>query len=213
MQNVVQGFARGVARLWSRGCLGKGAVIVGALFILGMCRAILGGAPPATAPGTPPTQGSAQLVAMATEPPVLTAPPPPTASPGVATKPDGPVETPPTAAPANAPTDTQTVATVPTLSPTDTPTPAPASSVRPTMTPIQQAAPTAPDVQPATDPAGVPPLDKNNCPPDYPVKGNIGNNGKIYHVPGSRSYKVTDPERCFATAADAEAAGFRAPNT
>jgi hypothetical protein len=44
-----------------------------------------------------------------------------------------------------------------------------------------------------------------------PVKGNIGSNGNIYHMPGWRSYNQTKPERCFATAADAEAAGVRAP--
>jgi hypothetical protein len=32
----------------------------------------------------------------------------------------------------------------------------------------------------------------------------------IYHVPGSRYYAVTDPEECFATVEDAEAAGYRA---
>ena len=69
----------------------------------------------------------------------------------------------------------------------------------------------------APAPVSVAPLDKDNCPDTHPVKGN--NSGRqeerpvdpIYHVPGSRWYAVTGPEECFATAADAEAAGYRAP--
>jgi hypothetical protein len=75
----------------------------------------------------------------------------------------------------------------------------------------------APDAGVPAIGASVAPLDKDNCPADYPVKGN--NSGRqeerlvdpIYHVPGSRWYAVTDPEECFAKAADAEAAGYRAP--
>jgi hypothetical protein len=65
--------------------------------------------------------------------------------------------------------------------------------------------------------ASVPRLDKDNCPDDHPIKGNKAGRqanrpvDPIYHVPGSRYYTVTDPEECFATAADAEAAGYRAP--
>ena len=48
------------------------------------------------------------------------------------------------------------------------------------------------------------------------VKGNISGSGRIYHLPGSRSYERTridesDGERWFCTAAEAEAAGWRAP--
>jgi micrococcal nuclease len=60
--------------------------------------------------------------------------------------------------------------------------------------------------------AGVPPASKDDCPTGYPVKGNRGSNGLIYHEPGRSSYAATDPEECFATAADAAAAGYRAPN-
>lgn len=50
-----------------------------------------------------------------------------------------------------------------------------------------------------------------DCPPGYPVKGNINSKGeKIYHVPGGQFYDRTKPEYCFCTPADAEAAGFRA---
>jgi small subunit ribosomal protein S6 len=44
------------------------------------------------------------------------------------------------------------------------------------------------------------------CPEDYPVKGNASS--KLYHSPGSPSYKRTVPEFCFASTEAAEAAGF-----
>src|SRR5215213_397270 len=44
------------------------------------------------------------------------------------------------------------------------------------------------------------------CPEDYPIKGNASS--KLYHSPGSPSYKRTVPEYCFATVEAAEAAGF-----
>ena len=47
------------------------------------------------------------------------------------------------------------------------------------------------------------------CPTDYPIKGNAGS--MIYHAPGRASYQATISEWCFATAEDAENAGFRAP--
>ena len=52
----------------------------------------------------------------------------------------------------------------------------------------------------------------SDCPPDFPVKGNINHkDDHIYHVPGDSSYRMTKPEACFATASDAADAGFRAP--
>jgi micrococcal nuclease len=42
------------------------------------------------------------------------------------------------------------------------------------------------------------------------IKGNISSSGKVYHAPGQRNYAQTDPEACFATGKDAEAAGYRA---
>jgi hypothetical protein len=72
----------------------------------------------------------------------------------------------------------------------------------------------------ATEPApslGVPPIDINTCPDTHPIKGNKAGRqasrpvDAIYHTPASRWYAVTDPEECFATAEDAEAAGYRAP--
>ena len=48
------------------------------------------------------------------------------------------------------------------------------------------------------------------------IKGNIGNNGKIYHMPGSKWYSKTKineskGERWFCSEAEAKAAGWRAP--
>jgi endonuclease YncB( thermonuclease family) len=54
-----------------------------------------------------------------------------------------------------------------------------------------------------------------DCPPDLPVKGNVNSrkNTRIYHMPGDDSYaetRISGPgEACFATPAQAEAAGFR----
>jgi micrococcal nuclease len=47
-----------------------------------------------------------------------------------------------------------------------------------------------------------------DCPAGSPIKGNLPSG--IYHRPGDESYADTRPERCFATPADAERAGFRA---
>jgi hypothetical protein len=55
--------------------------------------------------------------------------------------------------------------------------------------------------------AWVQPVD-GACPSGYPIKGNASSG--IYHVPGGRSYDRTVPERCYASAADAEADGYRA---
>ncbi|MGE3272746.1 MAG: hypothetical protein AB7P40_28670 [Chloroflexota bacterium] len=75
-----------------------------------------------------------------------------------------------------------------------------------------QAAPFAPDTgatsPPASNGAGgvVVPTD-THCPPSHPIKGN--RESMIYHLPGGGFYQQTRPEYCFATSADAEAAGFR----
>lgn len=54
---------------------------------------------------------------------------------------------------------------------------------------------------------GVTPVD-GECPSSSPIKGNA--NSMIYHRPGQQYYDITVPEECFATAARAEAAGYRA---
>jgi micrococcal nuclease len=76
--------------------------------------------------------------------------------------------------------------------------------------PKQQAAAPAPAPEPkkasgkASPSGGV-------CPPEFPVKGNHSSSGElIYHVPGGAYYNKTNPEECFATPADAQAAGYRA---
>jgi hypothetical protein len=53
----------------------------------------------------------------------------------------------------------------------------------------------------------VPPVD-GACPAGHPVKGKATSG--IYHVPGGRFYERTVPDRCYASAADAEADGYRA---
>jgi hypothetical protein len=52
------------------------------------------------------------------------------------------------------------------------------------------------------------PISGGNCPPSHPVKGNQSG---IYHDVDSPYYDATHAEVCFATAADAEAAGYREP--
>lgn len=51
---------------------------------------------------------------------------------------------------------------------------------------------------------------------ECPIKGNISSNGRIYHLPGSRSYDATrideaKGERWFCSEAEAVAAGWRKP--
>ena len=53
----------------------------------------------------------------------------------------------------------------------------------------------------------VPPISEDECPQSAPIKGNQSG---LYHVPGGAYYDETNPEECFATAADAEAAGYEA---
>ena len=63
-------------------------------------------------------------------------------------------------------------------------------------------------VQQPTDPR---PPQGFNCPAGYPIKGNHSSSGeRIYHVPGGQFYERTNPEECFATERDAQAAGYRA---
>jgi hypothetical protein len=75
----------------------------------------------------------------------------------------------------------------------------------------------AQETAPGASPLSVLPLDVNTCPDTHPINGNKSGRqvsrpvDPIYHVPGSRYYLATDPEECFATIQDAEAAGYRAP--
>jgi NAD(P) transhydrogenase subunit alpha len=65
--------------------------------------------------------------------------------------------------------------------------------------------------QPAVPTGAIAANGSPDCPADFPIKGNA--TSLIYHEPESASYGQTIPELCFATAADAEAAGFRASQT
>lgn len=48
------------------------------------------------------------------------------------------------------------------------------------------------------------------CPEDRQIKANMRGTGAcIYHVPAARSYARTTPDQCFATEAEASAAGCR----
>jgi phospholipase C len=74
------------------------------------------------------------------------------------------------------------------------------------ITPLPSPAPTpGPSVT-----GGVPPVDPLTCPAGFPIKGNTqkSTGRKLYHMPGEGSYNRTKPEACFATRADAEAAGY-----
>ena len=49
----------------------------------------------------------------------------------------------------------------------------------------------------------------SGTPANCAIKGNISSSKKkIYHVPGGASYKAVKPEQCFATEAEAVAAGY-----
>lgn len=87
----------------------------------------------------------------------------------------------------------------------------------PLTDPVEPATSTAPGafaaVAPGSDAAEglaawVDPVD-GACPLTHPVKGNASS--QIYHVPGSRFYDMTIPERCYRDEAAAEADGMRAP--
>ena len=47
------------------------------------------------------------------------------------------------------------------------------------------------------------------CPDGYPVKAKLKSG--IFHEPDSATYERTHPDRCYASAADAEADGLRPP--
>lgn len=65
----------------------------------------------------------------------------------------------------------------------------------------------APPTTPEPPAGPVTPINDGQCPDHAPIKGN--KDSMIYHMPGDRHYNVTKAEECFATAAAAEAAGYR----
>lgn len=85
------------------------------------------------------------------------------------------------------------------------PAPQPVSPAAPAPAPVSVAPPASP--QPAAVPGRVAPISRNQCPASHPIKGN--RSSMIYHVPGGASYNQTNPEDCFRTEADAQAAGYR----
>lgn len=66
---------------------------------------------------------------------------------------------------------------------------------------IERTVPRTSAVSPGVSPLG------SACPSSHPIKGNRPD--MLYHVPGGAFYARTLPEECFATAADAQAAGYR----
>ncbi len=72
------------------------------------------------------------------------------------------------------------------------------------------AAPSATPARPPTPEAAqpwLPPRDDGNTPASHPIKAKQSSG--IFHVPGGRFYDRTRPDRCYTTAAEAEADGYR----
>jgi hypothetical protein len=57
----------------------------------------------------------------------------------------------------------------------------------------------------------VPPNTDGSVPASHPVK--VKESSGIFHVPGGRFYDRTRPDRCYPTAASAEADGYRRSKT
>lgn len=75
--------------------------------------------------------------------------------------------------------------------------------------PIPEAAPApAPEAAPASGDAGPVRGADSVCPDSHPVKAN--DNSGIYHVPGQQHYGRTNARNCYASAAAAQADGYRA---
>jgi micrococcal nuclease len=71
--------------------------------------------------------------------------------------------------------------------------------------------PPAPSPRSAPNPApgtggGYAPVSQDSCPANAPIKGNQSG---IYHVPGGQFYGRTNPEECFESETEAQAAGYR----
>lgn len=80
----------------------------------------------------------------------------------------------------------------------------PADSPAPKLQPAPAYNP-APAPRPRTAPAPQPQQSQGAC----VIKGNVGRNGKIYHMPGQKYYNKTNPEAIFCSEAEAQSAGFR----
>ncbi len=79
-------------------------------------------------------------------------------------------------------------------------------------TPVPSAPPQWPPLPnqpavPATETGWLPARDDGTSPESHPIK--VKASSGIFHVPGGRFYDRTRPDRCYATAAAAEADGYR----
>ena len=63
----------------------------------------------------------------------------------------------------------------------------------------------------AAPPAWLPANEDGSTPAGHPVK--VKESSGIFHVPGGRFYDRTKPDRCYPTAAAAEADGYRRSKT
>lgn len=89
----------------------------------------------------------------------------------------------------------------------DTTKPADTSAAKPHPAPVSSPAPAS---RPRTVPTPVKPTPRQQQSQGACViKGNIGRNGKIYHMPGQKYYNKTNPEAIFCSEAEAQSAGFR----
>jgi hypothetical protein len=61
------------------------------------------------------------------------------------------------------------------------------------------------------EPAWLPGNEDGSAPASHPVK--VKESSGIFHVPGGRFYDRTKPDRCYPTAAAAEADGYRRSKT
>lgn len=96
------------------------------------------------------------------------------------------------------------------VAPTSVPAPASEPLVLDLRTPDERA--TTPDLPAEAVPADgdlrwLPPVD-GSCPDGYPVKAKLRSG--IFHLPGMQAYGRTNPDRCYPSAAAAEADGLRA---
>lgn len=77
--------------------------------------------------------------------------------------------------------------------------------------PQSSSAELAPSPTQATARSWAAPGDDGSCPEGYPVKAKESSG--IFHLPGGRFYDRTNPDRCYADAAAAEADGYRRSKT
>src|SRR3954468_16325949 len=87
----------------------------------------------------------------------------------------------------------------------EVPAPSPSPEVVADAPTTDPGSPSTPDASPARA-TWEEPVD-GACPDGYPVKAKLKSG--LFHLPGMFAYDRTNPDRCYATAADAEADGLR----